>query len=143
MIAPKPVGRAGKVSLWRYWRLFRKDILSAQPEHLYRAWMAEFKTPFFRSYLVNQPDLVKTVLTERPVDFPKSSRVTAGLRPLLGQSVFVTNGETWAQQRRIIDPAFEGGRIKDSFASMLEAGLAAAKRLPEGRFDVEAMSSHV
>ena len=143
MIAPKPVGRAGKVSLWRYWRLFRKDILSAQPEHLYRAWMAEFKTPFFRSYLVNQPDLVKTVLTERPVDFPKSSRVTAGLRPLLGQSVFVTNGETWAQQRRIIDPAFEGGRIKDSFASMLEAGLSSAKRLPEGRFDVEAMSSHV
>jgi cytochrome P450 len=34
---------------------------------------------------------------------------------LLGKSVFVTNGETWKRQRRIIDPAFEGGRLRDTF----------------------------
>ncbi len=39
--------------------LFRADILSAQPARLYRAWMAEFRTPFFRSYLLNQPDLIR------------------------------------------------------------------------------------
>ena len=33
---------------------------------------------------------------------------TEGLAPLLGNSVFVTNGATWKRQRRIIDPAFEG-----------------------------------
>jgi hypothetical protein len=62
----------------------RQDILSAQPERLYRAWMAEFRTPFFRSFLVNQPDLVDEVLKARPMDFPKSDRVGEGLRPLLG-----------------------------------------------------------
>ena len=72
----------------------RPDILSAQPQRLYRAWMAEFRTPFFRSYLINQPDLIRTVLKERPLDFPKSDRVSEGLRPLLGNVVFVTNGET-------------------------------------------------
>ena len=61
---PKPPSRKGRVSLWRYMRLFRNDILSAQPAKLYRAWMAEFKTPFFRSYLVNDPDLVKEVLNK-------------------------------------------------------------------------------
>jgi hypothetical protein len=47
------------VSLWRHLRLFRRDILSAQPARLYRAWMAEFRTPFFRSYLCNDPALVR------------------------------------------------------------------------------------
>jgi len=48
MIPPKPASRAANVSLWQYMRLFRRDILSAQPERLYRAKMAEFRTPFFR-----------------------------------------------------------------------------------------------
>lgn len=54
-IPPKPIPRDRRVSLWRYMRLFRRDILSAQPAHLYRAWMAEFRTPFFHSFLVNDP----------------------------------------------------------------------------------------
>ena len=109
LLPPKPPARPGRVSLWRYVKLFRRDLLSAQPAKLYRAWMAEFKTPFFRSYLVNQPELVDLVLKRRPRDFPKSNRVSEGLRPLLGNSVFLTNGAEWERQRRIIDPAFEGG----------------------------------
>ncbi|WP_320179613.1 cytochrome P450 [Roseovarius pacificus] len=146
MLPPKPSARSGRVSLWRYMRLFRQDILSAQPAHLYRAWMAEFRTPFFRSYLCNQPDLVDLVLKERPDDFPKSDRIREGLAPLLGNSVFVTNGETWKRQRRIIDPAFEGGRLRDAFPAMLEAGQAAVARLagvadgtPQ---EIEAQASH-
>ena len=142
MIPPKPVSRRRRVSLWRYWKLFRKDILSAQPEHLYRAKMAEFRTPFFRSFLINELSLVRAVLIERPHDFPKSDRVTRGLRPLLGRSVFVTNGAEWAHQRRIIDPAFEGGRVKDSFAAMLDAATAAVSRIAPGVLEVEAMASH-
>ena len=97
---PKPDHRPEKVSLWQHLRLFRRDILSAQPEKLYRAWMAEFRTPFFRSFLVNDPEVIKTVLKDRPDDFPKSERVGVGLRPLLGNSVFLTNGDEWQRQRR-------------------------------------------
>lgn len=146
-IPPKPRSRAQKVTLWRYLRLFRQDILSAQPARLYRAWMAEFRTPFFRSYLCNDPDLVDLVLRARPMDFPKSGRVAEGLRPLLRNSVFVTNGETWVRQRRIIDPAFEGGRLKDAFPAMWAAGQTCVLRLqaksgPEP-IEIEAETSHV
>ena len=144
-LPPKPDSRPDKVSLWRYAKLFRQDILSAQPARLYRAWMAEFKTPFFRSYLMNQPDLIKTVLKTRPNDFPKSDRIGEGLRPLLGNSVFLTNGETWKRQRRIIDPAFEGGRLRDTFPAMWDAAEAAAERLGtrEGQVvEIEAETSH-
>ncbi|WP_370254143.1 cytochrome P450 [Nioella sp.] len=142
MIPPKPRSRPDRVSLWRYMRLFRQDILSAQPARLYRAWMAEFKTPFFRSFMVNEPALLDLVLKERPDDFPKSDRIGEGLRPLLGDSVFLTNGETWKRQRRIIDPAFEGGRLRDTFPAMWAAAEAACARMGAGEVEVEEAMSH-
>ncbi|CUJ26499.1 cytochrome P450 [Cognatishimia activa] len=144
-LPPKPTPRPPRVSLRRYAKLFRQDILSAQPARLYKAWMAEFKTPFFRSYLVNQPDLVKTVLKDRPEDFPKSGRVAEGLRPLLGNSLFVTNGEVWKKQRRIVDPAFEGGRLRDTFPAMWAASESAVARLSKrvGQdIEIESETSH-
>ncbi|MFK7744384.1 MAG: cytochrome P450 [Roseobacter sp.] len=144
-LPPKPTSRPEKTSLWRYMRLFRRDILSAQPEKLYRAWMAEFRTPFFRSYLANDPALIRLVLRDRPQDFPKSDRVGEGLRPLLGNSVFLTNGAQWERQRRIIDPAFEGGRLRDSFAAIWDASEATAMRLAQHvdrDIEIEAETSH-
>jgi cytochrome P450 len=141
-LPPKPPSRPDRVSFWRYLRLFRQDILSAQPARLYRAWMAEFRTPFFRSYLCNDPALVRLVLNERPDDFPKSNRIREGLKPLLGNSVFVTNGEVWKRQRRIIDPAFEGGRLRDTFPAIWAAGEASVARLAPGEREIEADMSH-
>lgn len=144
-LPPRPPSRPSKVSLWKYAKLFRADILSSQPERLYRAWMAEFRTPFFRSYMINDAALLKTVLKERPDDFPKSSRISEGLRPLLGNSVFLTNGEVWKQQRRIIDPAFEGGRLRDTFPAMWASGEATVARLSRMAgtpVEIEAEASH-
>jgi len=141
-LAPKPVPRPDRVSLLQYMRLFRADLLSAQPARLYRAWMAEFRTPFFRSYLCNDPALVARVLKERPDDFPKSGRIAEGLRPLLGNSVFVTNGEVWKRQRRIIDPAFEGGRLRDTYPAIWAAGQASVARMKTGVVEVEEEMSH-
>lgn len=146
MTPAKPPSRPERVSLWRYLKLFRADILSAQPAKLYHAWMAEFRTPFFRSYMVNDPDVIRLVLNERPDDFPKSDRIGSGLRPLLGNSVFLTNGDTWKRQRRIIDPAFAGGRLRDTFPAIVAAGAAAVARmapLADGQpQDIEPETSH-
>lgn len=145
MTPPKPAARPDRVSLWRYVKLFRQDILSAQPARLYRAKMAEFRTPFFRSYLLNQPELVKTVLKDRPMDFPKSDRIGEGLRPLLGESVFLTNGDTWQRQRRIIDPAFEGGRLRETYPAMWDAAQSALARLTARagqKVEIEEIASH-
>ena len=142
MTPPKPIPRPDKVSWLTYLRLFRADILSAQPARLYRAWMAEFRTPFFRSYMCNDPALIDLVLKTRPDDFPKSNRIREGLAPLLGNSVFVTNGPEWKRQRRIIDPAFEGGRLRDTFPAIRAAGEAAVARIQAGTVEVEEEMSH-
>lgn len=99
------------------------------------------QNPVFLSYLVNQPDLIRKVLKENPDDFPKSERISEGLRPLLGDSVFLTNGALWRRQRRIIDPAFEGGRLKQIFPAMKAASEAAIKRIEPGILEVEELAS--
>ena len=143
MTAPRPESRPEGASVWRHLALFRQDVLSAQPERLYRAKLAEMRTWFFRSVMPNEPDLVRRVLVERAGDYPKSARVAEGLRPLLGQSVFLTNGEDWARQRRLIDPAFERGRVREAFPALCAAGEAGADRLGEGPQEVEALASHM
>ena len=117
--------------------LFRRDILSAQPAKLYRAKMAELRLPFLQSVMVNTPDLVRWCCKSgRPI-FPNRAACAKGLRPLLGNSVFVTNGATWARQRRMIDPAFEGGRLRDTFPAMWDAAESMAARLTPAEAEVE------
>ena len=142
MIPPKPATAEGRTGFLHYLRHFRRDLLSALPARLYRAWMAEFRAGPIHSFVCNDPELVSLVLRARPDDFPKSNRLREGLAPLLGRSVFVTNGEEWRRQRRIIDPAFEGGRLREIFPQIWEASRAAALRLPEGEIDLEPETSH-
>lgn len=140
----KPASRPDGVGIFGRIKRFRQDIFASQPAKLYKAWMAETRTPFYRSFLVNQPDLVKRVLKDRPEDFPKSPVIHDTLKQLLGDSVFVTNGEIWKRQRRIIDPAFEGGRLTDTFPAMRAAGLAALARLGEGgEVEMEYQTAHL
>ena len=54
-------------------------------------------------------------------------------------------GETWKRQRRIIDPAFEGRRVRDRFPAMWDASEVAASRIGRqlgGEVEIEAEASH-
>ena len=137
----KPKSRQGRTGVLGLARGFRSDSLSALPDKLYRAWMAEFKTPFFKSIVANDPALVKLVLKQRPLDFPKSDYLGNGLRPLLRDSVFLTNGAAWQRQRRIIDPAFEGGRLRQSYPQMYDAAQGLVARITTGPQEFEERAS--
>ena len=90
-LPPELLSSLGRVALWFYIKLFRADFLPAQPAKRYRAWMVEFKTPFLCGYLINQPELVNTVLKQRPEYLLKLDRVVAVLLHLLGNSFFSPN----------------------------------------------------
>ena len=51
------------------------------------------------------------------------------LRPLLGDSIFTTNGDTWRRQRELMDPSFEGARVQRVFSRMQDAADAMVRRL--------------
>lgn len=125
---PKPASRPDNAGWLQRVRLFRKDMFASQPQRLYRAWMAEARTPFYRSFLINDPALVRKVLIKTSEDFPKSELVADSLHALLGQSIFATNGAQWRKQRDIINPAFKGCPHQ-AFSCMQSAGQDAITRI--------------
>lgn len=139
-----PDSRPEKANAWQRLQAARHDMFSSLPRKLYGAWMAQQRFVLFDSFVVNDPKLVKMVLEERTDEFPKTSIIHDTLFLLLGNSVFVTNGEVWKRQRRIIDPAFEGGKLRDTFPAMVAAGESCLARLKDrlGEVEMEFETSH-
>lgn len=140
---PKPPSRPSGAGIWTRLKLFRRDMFRSQPERLYTARMAQIKTPLYDSVLVNEPEIISDILEARAADFPKAGMIGDTLRPLLGDSVFVTNGPKWTRQRRLIDPAFAAGRLRDTFPAMLAATQDAVARLQDGPCEMEFETAHL
>lgn len=126
---PKPKAQKNQISGALKYLLGRGNILSVLNEKLFRGWVGRSKIWGHASFCVNDPALVRRVLAEKAAAYPKSVVMDRALRPLLGESVFITNGAVWARQRRMIDPAFAGGKVRQSFASMSAAARDSAERL--------------
>ena len=80
-------------------------------------------------FIVRSLDLLREVLVRRADEFPKSSLMEDMLRMLMGYSIFVSNGEAWRRQRRLMEPAFEQARIRDAFPMMLDAVNGSLERM--------------
>jgi cytochrome P450 len=63
-----------------------------------------------RGLLVYHPDAIEEVLVTRNRDFIKSRGVRL-LRGLLGDGLFVAEGDLWLRQRRLMQPAFHRQRV--------------------------------
>jgi cytochrome P450 len=80
-------------------------------------------------YMVNEPLWVRRILVENASRYPKHQLMHEILEPLLGNSIFTTNGPTWERQRRLVDQAFAQARLQAVFPKMLDAVEAMLQRL--------------
>lgn len=65
-------------------------------------------------YLINHPDLIEEVFSKNSANFRKAKTVRApSQRMLFGNSLLVSEGDVWLQQRRAIQPAFHNTFIND------------------------------
>jgi cytochrome P450 len=71
--------------------------------------------------IVNKPELVREIMNDTGARYPKSDLMVDALEPLVGDSIFVSNGERWRQQRQLIDPSFSHIRLNRAFTSMAAA----------------------
>jgi cytochrome P450 len=69
--------------------------------------LAMFPLGPYRGCLVNHPDLIRDVLITHREVFPKLERHRRTIRSFSGNNVFVSEGDQWLQQRRILQPAFQ------------------------------------
>ena len=134
-IPPKPPLLPRKASLVDYMRIGLRSAV-----HMFKEGSYETLTvgriniptfPFFKIrpfFIVRSAELVREVLVGRAGDFPKSDLMADMLGRLTGYSIFVSNGEAWRRQRKLMDPAFEAARIRDIFPMMLQAVDASVER---------------
>ena len=64
-----------------------------------------------RALLVYHPDAIEEILVTRNRDFVKSPGVRLLLRRLIGNGLFLSEGDFWLRQRRLMQPAFHRQRV--------------------------------
>jgi cytochrome P450 len=79
--------------------------------------------------LVNEPAAVRQVLVSEVEAFPKHPYMLWILEPLIGRGIFAVNGEEWAQQRRLLDQAFQMAKLQRVLPQMAAACRASLARL--------------
>lgn len=110
--------------------------------------MGEVHLPGVDLYMVNDPVQVRRVMTEDVAQFPKSAHMADALRPLLGESIFTTNGDTWKRHRDMMQPAFAQARLEAAFPVMAAAAADLVLRLQQEsaagtECDIEIEMTHV
>ncbi|PTX57269.1 cytochrome P450 [Litoreibacter ponti] len=88
-----------------------------------------------RWHMITEPDAIRRVLRDRLDDYPKSDVTKSILRPAIGNSLFVAEGDDWRWQRRAAAPVFTHRNVANLSPIMSQAAERAAGRIAgaEGR----------
>lgn len=82
--------------------------------------------------LLNSPELVREVLVEQGAFFEKTATVRALAEPVLGNGVFLSEGEEHRRQRRLLAPLFQQGRVLDYAGTIVRYATRLQERWREG-----------
>ncbi|MDQ7046265.1 MAG: cytochrome P450 [Sulfurovum sp.] len=116
---PKPI--SNKASIFTRYFKNNRSWLDSLYERSYTMKMGEFKVPLLKIFLPNEPELIRRIMVSEVEKFPKHSIQHEMLSPVLGASIFTTNGEVWKKQRELLNPSFEMVRISHVFDLMNDA----------------------
>jgi len=113
--------RQGRLPLLALLRTAQSNLLSVWPESAYRKESFGFRL-FRQDYFVcNSPDLVRRVFLEEHSNYDrKSPQMRHALEPLLGDGLFVSDGDLWQERRSRCAPAFEPELLPGFAAIMTE-----------------------
>ena len=75
-----------------------------------------------QTFLCNSPKSVQFVFSQKNSSFErKSPQMRYALEPLLGDGLFISDGETWKTRRRMVSPMVHVSRLGQFAPAMLEA----------------------
>lgn len=100
-------------------RLARRNLIAIWPEDTFE--LPVFGHRIFRkSFIVaNSPETVKQAFVDGAEHLEqKTSQQRNALKPLIGDGLFISDGETWRQRRRIIAPVTHVSRLPELAAAI-------------------------
>ncbi|WP_284267052.1 cytochrome P450, partial [Roseicyclus amphidinii] len=114
------------------YRAARRNILGIIPARALEMPVLSGRTGPQRWHMLMEPTAIRRVLLERVEEYPKSEATKSILRPAIGESLFVAEGDHWRWQRRAAAPAFAARNVDALTPVMTRAAEAAAGRIAAG-----------
>lgn len=102
--APRPATRV--LPLWRTLLQIRRNALTTWGEPAYEHDIFAGRFMGRGSFLVNHPDGIRHVLVDNHANYGRTPATIRILRPILGDGLFLAEGNAWKHQRRTMAPAF-------------------------------------
>ncbi|MBV8168972.1 MAG: cytochrome P450, partial [Alphaproteobacteria bacterium] len=135
-VPPYPSRPSNPLSIPLLLRGLTQNFIGVWPEEAFDLEFFRTRLLMRRVYICNFPDTVNYAFIAHNQNFErKSPQMRHALKPLLGDGLFVSDGETWKQRRRIVAPIVHVSRLPMFAPIMVETAVEAAERwgrLPDG-----------
>lgn len=104
--APAPTPVEGPLTRPEMLLAMRRNVLTLYGPAAFR--QMTMVGPFFgkRSVFTNDAEAIRHVLVDNPQNYTRTPATFRILRPMLGEGLFLSEGEQWRFQRRTLAPAF-------------------------------------
>ncbi len=110
-------------------RRSRRNLLTMFDERAFEQGLMSVQVLSRKVFICNSPDTVRHAFVTANASFErKSPQMRNALKPLLGDGLFISDGETWRTRRRIVAPIVHGSRMPDFAPLMVEAAVETRDR---------------
>ena len=110
-------------------RLARRNFIAIWEDRCFEWEMFSSRLLLRQLFVCNSPDTVASAFVERHDSFErKSPQMRHSLAPLLGDGLFISDGDTWRRRRRIIAPIIHVSHLPLFAPVMVQAAAETAER---------------
>ncbi len=111
-IPPYPKRHTKEINPFQALYYAQQDLLSIWDEESFEVEFMHRKILKQNVFIANSPDLVRYIFVEKKDNYErKSPQMRRALEPLLGDGLFISDGDTWASRRKIQTPLFDSSHI--------------------------------
>jgi cytochrome P450 len=86
----------------------------------------------FPAIIVNSPELMHSILVEHSNDFDKGGGMRKAFQPIIGNGLFISDGELHRRQRKLMAPSFQPRHIVSYADAMASYGEQIQQRWQDG-----------
>ncbi len=119
-IPPYPKRHAKDLNPLQILYYAKRDLLSIWPEEAFSQEFTSQKILKQHVFVANAPDVIRHVFVTNHQNYErKSMQMKRALEPLLGDGLFISEGETWKSRRGMQTHLFDNSHIKSYSSSMI------------------------
>lgn len=147
-VPPYPARHAATPGMWKLIGLARRSFLDVWTQDAFRKPWLRVRVLRKQLFVCNSPETVQEAFQRKHASFErKSAQMRHALEPLLGDGLFISDGDTWRARRDIVAPIIHASRLRDFVPVMVstiaERRAAWARLGPGAEIDALAEMAHL